>query len=285
MPECCLPFLNNKKGIPVIYHKHGSANPVLKSKFFYGRTFLFRKFYEIVFQMIYKKANWIITIDRLSFREASEKGAKSRISLIMNAVDTEKYFPDSILRGYARKGIGLAENLFIILFVGRIEKAKGPERLLNCIPFLKKAKCSFHIFFAGDGTYKRYLEKVVKSKHYNANVTFLGHVPHEKMPYFYNAADVMVLPSETEGVPMVILEALACGTPVIASNVGSISDIVFNGVNGIVLDDLSPEKLASAIINTIFNKISQNNIANSVKKFSARSFIKSFDNIISNVIN
>ena len=285
MPECCLPFLDNKKGIPVIYQKHGSANPVSKAKYIYGRIILFRKFYEIVLMLIYKKADWIIPIDRLSLKEANEKGAKGRTSLLMNAVDTEKYYPDEVSRTHVRKRIGLVENIFVILFVGRIEKAKGPERLLDCIPYMKREKLFFHIFLAGEGTYKAYLEKKVKVKKYETNVTFLGHFPHEKMSYLYNMADVMILPSETEGVPMVILEALACGTPVIASNVGGISDLVFDGINGIVLNDISPSKLASAIMTLPSKKYKREKIAASVENFSARNFVKSFDKIISNVLN
>ncbi len=285
MPECCLPFLNNSKAIPVIYHKHGSANPVSRSKYIYGRFILFRKFYEIVLLLIYKKANWIITIDRLSLQEVIEKGAKSRTSLLMNAVDMKKYFPDDVLRDQARKGLGLVDNIFAILFVGRIEKTKGPGRLLDCIPFLKKAKYPFHIFFLGEGTYKSYLEKCVINKHYDEYVSFLGHVPYEKLSYFYNMVDVLVLPSETEGVPMVILEALACGTPVIASKVGGIPDLVLDGINGIVLDDLSPEKLTSAITNILSKKMERKRIARSVKNYSAGNFVKSFNNIISNVLN
>ena len=99
------------------------------------------------------------------------------------------------------------------------------------------------------------------TKHYDASVTFLGHVPHEELSYFYNMADVLVLPSDTEGVPMVILEALACGTPVVASNVGGIPDIIVDGINGIVLDDLSPEKLTSAIIDILSKKLEREEIS------------------------
>lgn len=284
MPECCLPFLNNSKGIPVIYHKHGSANPVAKSKFAYGRSIVFRKFYDVVLQLIYKKAHWIIAIDRLTFQKSIEAGAKNRTSLLMNAVDMEKFVPDGILRSNARKRFGLKDHDHAIFFVGRIEKTKGPERLLDCIPFLKKSRHSFHIFFAGEGTYKPYLEKRVMAEDYDASVTFLGHVPHEELSYFYNMADVLVLPSETEGAPMVILEALACGTPVVASNVGGIPDLVVDDINGIVIDDLSPKKLTPAIIDILFKKIGREKISRSVEPFSVINFVESFDGIISNVL-
>ena len=273
-----------KNIIPLIYHKHGSANPVARSKYIYGRFVLFQKFYEIVLLLIYRNANWIITIDRSSFQEVIKKGAKNRTSLLMNAVDLHKYFPDDTLRGQVRKSLGLVENIFVIIFAGRIEKTKGPEKLIDCIPLLKKTKNPFHIFFVGEGTHKIFLEKKVKTKLYDANVTFLGHIPHEDMPHLYNAADVMVLPSETEGVPMVILEALACGTPVIASDVGAIPDIVLNGINGVVLNDPSPAKIASAIINISSNKTDRQKICASVKDYSARNFVNSFDDIICNVL-
>lgn len=283
MPECCLPFLNNKKGIPVIYQKHGPANPVAKSKYIIGRTFFFRKFFEFALKLIYKKAQWIIAIDRHTLQQIIKYGGKNRSSLLMNAVDMEKFFPDRILRNNARKQFGLNEDDFAIMFVGRIEKTKGPESLLDCIPFLKERKCSFHIFFAGEGTYKPYLEKCSIIKQYDAHVTFLGHVVHEKLSYFYNMADVLVLPSETEGVPMVILEALACGTPVVASNVGAIHDIILNGINGIVIDDLRPEKLTKAIVEILSKKIENKVITKSVEPFNVNNFIKSFDTIISNI--
>lgn len=285
MPECCLPFLNNRKSIPVIYQKHGSTNPVAKSKYFFGRNILVRKFFELALKFIYKKAQWIIAIDRHTLQEVIKYREEKKSSLLMNAVDVEKFFPDTILRNNARKHFKLPEDYFAIIFVGRIEKAKGPGRLLDCVPFLKEKNLSFHIFLAGEGTYKPYIEKSVKTKNYDTNVTFLGHLPHEKLTYFYNMADVLVLPSETEGVPMVILEALACGTPVVASNVGGIPDIIVDGINGIVIDDVSPKKLTSTIIEILSKKIKRKEISKSVEPFSVNNFIKSFDVIISNVLN
>ena len=119
---------------------------------------------------------------------------------------------------------------------------------------------------------------------YSSIVTFLGHLPHDFLPTIYNMSDVLILPSETEGAPMVILESLACGTPVIASNVGGIPDIVTDGINGIVLNDLSPEKLALSIISILSNKLSRQEISESIKTFNASNFVDSLDNIIDNVL-
>lgn len=284
MPECCLPFLHNYKQIPVIYHKHGSANPVSRSRFLYGRSIVFQKFYEYLLRLIYKKAEWIIAIDRLCFKESAQNGGEEKTSLLMNAVDMKKFTPDDALRNHARKRFGLNSEEYAILFVGRIEKTKGPEWLLDCIPLLNAARCSFHIFFAGEGTYKPHLQKCVVKKNYNATVTFLGQVSHDDLRLYYNMADVLVLPSEMEGVPMVILESLACGTPVVASYVGGIPDVVFDNVNGTVLDDVSAKSLASSIIDICAANFDRKQISRTAENFSSGNFVLALEDIMANLL-
>jgi glycosyltransferase involved in cell wall biosynthesis len=284
MPECCLPFLNNSKAIPVIYHKHGSANPVARSKYFYGRNIVFQKFFEYALRLIYKKAHWIIAIDRLCFQESIRNGGENKTSLLMNAVDMQKFAPHSALRKHARMRFGLTENDYAILFVGRIEKPKGPKQLLDCIPFLKEERRSFRIFYAGEGTYKTYLESFVVNNHYEASVTFLGHVKHEDLPFYYNMSDVLVLPSEMEGVPMVILESLACGTPVVASNVGGIPDLVIDGINGTVIDDLGPRQMTSAINGILHANLDRGDICKTAERFGSSNFVAALDDIIKDVL-
>lgn len=285
MPECCLPFLKNNKKIPIIYQKHGSTNPVSFSKFYFGRAFLFKKFFDYALNLIYKHAQWIIAIDSATHQTVLRSRKNKGTSLLMNAVDINKFFPNEMIRWKARRRFLLKEHDYAILFVGRIEKTKGPKLLLDCIPWLKEREFPFHIFFAGVGSYQTYLENYAMKKKYNKWITFLGHVPYEVLPSFYNMSDVLVLPSETEGVPMVVLESLACGTPVVASNVGGIPDIVINGANGIVIDDPSPEKLSSAIIHILSKKLSWKDVSKSVEDHSMNSFIESLDDIISNVVN
>ena len=77
-------------------------------------------------------------------------------------------------------------------------------------------------------------EKYVNSLGLNDVVTFLSSVQSDRLPEIYNIADVLVLPSETEGTPMCILEASACGTPVIASAVGGIPKLIHEGINGLL---------------------------------------------------
>ena len=93
-PEICLPFLFFNRNIPVIYHQHGSANPLFRSKYAYARNRLFQNIFRTFMKLIYKKADWIIAIDRPCIAQAVENGAGNKTSLLMNAVDTEKFRPN-----------------------------------------------------------------------------------------------------------------------------------------------------------------------------------------------
>jgi glycosyltransferase involved in cell wall biosynthesis len=283
-PECCLPFLFFNRDIPVIYHQHGSANPVVRSKYGYGRNSLFQGIFESISKFIYKKADWIIAIDRLCLKQAVQNGAGNKTSLLLNAIDTEIFKPNIAARIEKRNRLRIEKDHYAILFVGRLEKPKGAGYLLECIPFLKSNGLNFHVYLVGDGTYKEHFKKYVARNRLETQVTFLGQVSHVELPLYYNMADVLVLPSEMEGVPMVILEALACGTPVVATNVGGIPDLIVNHTNGIILDDFSPQRLASAIIDVFRLNITREQISQSVAELSSKRFVSSLNRIIFNLL-
>jgi L-malate glycosyltransferase len=203
---------------------------------------------------------------------------------LLNAIDTETFKPDTAARIEKRNHLGIENDRCAVLYVGRLEKPKGPGYLLECIPFLKSGGLNFHIYLAGDGTYKKHLENYVMRNRFEKEVTFLGQVSHVELPLYYNMADVLVLPSEMEGVPMVILEALACGMPVVASKVGGIPDLIVDHTNGIALDDVSPKKLASGIMDVFRLNLTREQVSQSVAELSANRFVSSLNKIICNLL-
>ena len=124
MPECCLLFIFFKK-VPVIYHQHGSANPVALSKFNYARTNFFQNVFELILKLIYRNADWIIAIDRFCYTQAINNGAEKTTTLLRNAIDNNRYKPNDSLRQIGRQKHGIVQSQYVILFVGRIEKTKG----------------------------------------------------------------------------------------------------------------------------------------------------------------
>ena len=238
----------------------------------------------MILKLVYRYVDWIIVIDRFCYSQAINNGAKNKSTLLRNAIDINQYKPNDTLRQMARQKYGIVKGQIVLLFVGRIAKTKGVLHLIKCIPKLNSKNIKFHIFFAGDGSYLSFVKNYVNENKINDNVTFLGSVDHDKLPSYYNMADVMVLPSDMEGIPMVILESLACGTPVVASRVGGIPELITHGRNGFLVDDISPENLTKMIIKVLELKRERKDISASVSKYSTVEYMKNFDNIVKYIL-
>lgn len=137
-----------------------------------------------------------------------------------------------------------------ILYVGYLRKHKGIFHLINVLPSLLRHYPEIELIFVGFGPEKNELQKLVKNKGLEDHVSFEGLVFHETLRFYYNLADVLVLPSYTEGTPNVILEAMACNTPCIATNVGGIPDILSEG-GGVLIPPRDDGKLLRAILKVL----------------------------------
>lgn len=117
-----------------------------------------------------------------------------------------------------------------VLFVGRITQAKGVDHIVKAARIMP----DWNFTIVGDGPY---LSELKESANKLVNVTFTGAVDNGELPKYYHEADLFLLPSQREGMPVSIIESLACGTPVIATDVGQISEIVINGENGQLIEE------------------------------------------------
>ncbi len=138
----------------------------------------------------------------------------------------------------------------IILFVGRIVPIKGIDKLLMALNHLENIERLRLLVIGGDKNCQdevNRLRRLSKSLKIESSVTFLGLVEQEKLPYFYSAADVCVFPSHYESFGLVALESLACGTPVVATDVGGIRSVVRDGETGYIVLDNVPQLLAEKI--------------------------------------
>ena len=284
-PEICLPFLFFNKKSPVIFHQHGFSNALHSSKYFYGEFKIFRKFFDFALQLIYKKASWIIAIDNEGLEQSKNHGAINKTSLLLNAINTTLFKPNYLDRDKMRSNHNLKEEDFVIINTGRIEKQKGLNRLLECIPYFRNIKLKYHIFIVGDGTHMKELKKIVDDYQANNEVTFLGRISHEKLPDYYNMADVFVLPSEREGVPMAILESLACGTPAVATPIGGIPNVVNDYKNGFLLKDLEIKTIANTIMEAKSLNLSREEVSESISELSAENIASYILKIINTIIN
>ncbi|MBI2549651.1 glycosyltransferase [Candidatus Woesearchaeota archaeon] len=222
-----------------------------------------------------------VTVNSIYTRAAVEKiSGRKDISIIPMGVDLKLFSSSSPAAAEAvrkRCGIGGRDGK-MILFVGRLAEKKGVTHLIAAMAEIIKKNPGCKLVIVGDGPEKPALVRQSQQLGLSENVVFAGSVPNNALPSFYRAADVFVLPSivdrkgDTEGLGVVLLEAIAAGTPVVASNIGGIPDIVINGKTGLLVEQKNRQRLATAIALLLKNPQMRKKLSAAAKSHVARSF-------------
>ena len=135
-----------------------------------------------------------------------------------------------------------------ILFVGRLAPGKGLEDLIQAFFIINRKGRRIKLVIAGKGFLKKDLEQFVTHNNLDQSITILGHIfDRQQLIELYQNAAIFVLPSHHEGLPTVVLEAMACGCPVVATRVGGLSEVISDGINGKLVAPFNPEQLAQTI--------------------------------------
>lgn len=148
-----------------------------------------------------------------------------------------------------------------ILFVGRLHPIKGTQYLLNAMSRVHKEIPDARLILVGDGEEREVLEGLTESLGLRKCVGFTGKIPHKKVQYFMNQAEVFVLPSLSEGFPVTILEAMACGLPIVATRVGGIPDIIEDKINGYLVDPKDQDQMADVLLKLLQDEELRKNIS------------------------
>lgn len=181
---------------------------------------------------------------------------RRKITIIPPGVDLQRF--QSLPPEQARARIGLPDGVKMLLFVGRIEPLKGVDTILRAVTLLRGENP--HLLdklwisvIGGGGEDETPDAEMARLKDLREQlglrdlVTFLGARDQDTLQYYYGAAEALIMPSDYESFGMVALEAMACGTPVIASEVGGLAFLVQDGVTGFHVPNRDPEALAGAI--------------------------------------
>jgi glycosyltransferase involved in cell wall biosynthesis len=205
------------------------------------------KVYERFDRLILRRTDWVVCVSRpLAEQLNNERNGLPAPIIIPNAVhcltDDVVLPPDRTL---IRRRLGLGEDAFLVCAAGRLSVEKGQRYLIDAAPTLVLQNPKLQILVLGEGRERKRLEdQVVRLKMRN-HVIFAG-FKDDVRPWI-QACDVMANPSLTEGVPNVLLEAMAFGTPVVATRVGGVPDLVQHGESGLLVPPADPSALASAI--------------------------------------
>ncbi|MDT8782466.1 MAG: glycosyltransferase family 4 protein [Candidatus Bathyarchaeota archaeon] len=269
-----LPFLttlqaartSKKMGVASIIHVHGVIGKWNKLMDLLQYAFL-----QLFAQRFFNDTKLVICLTQSDACEVQKFGCpKNKIRLIPNGVDVEVFKPAK-------------ETPDLLFWGGRFIQQKGLEYLIEALSIIKEKIPDVKLLLSGDGVLISKMHHMVKLAGLQKNVKFLGCVTLESIPILVNSCSVYVLPSLKEGMPYALLEAMACGKPVVGSDIPGIKDIIVNNQNGILVPPKNPQAIAHAVLlllkdeklrlkigenarKTIFNDYQWNLIINKVEK-------------------
>jgi glycogen synthase len=191
-------------------------------------------------KMIWRRATFRTVCSQELVRLAGIVDPTNTFLCIPNGVETDRFAP-----------IDRPANPKVkILFIGRLIYRKGLQRVVQALPEVKsKAHVPFEIEVVGTGDARSELDAMAEKLGVTDLIHYVGMVPYDQLERSYQYADVFVLTSLSEGMPSVILEAMGCGLPIVASNVGGNNEIVHDGENGFLIDgdETLPDRLVKLI--------------------------------------
>jgi glycosyltransferase involved in cell wall biosynthesis len=218
-----------------------------------------------------KSATLIVTVSKYSSKKIVQfyNIDKTKIRIVPNGVDPQKFRPIEGLEKVKHR-IGI-DGKQCVLFVGRLIPRKGLHFLMDAAKQVIKENKETMFVIVGDGPLKNHLTSFLKKERFSDNFVFLGDVSDDILPALYNCADVFTLPSIQEGQGIALLEAQATAKPVVAFNVGGISEFVLDKQTGLLVKPDSIE-LANAIINLMSNSSLREKMGHLGREFVCNNF-------------
>lgn len=187
-----------------------------------------------------------------------------RIAVLYNGVDPSRFYP--VPQPQARRELGYAEEDRIILFVGNVQASKGCMELVQAFAKLRQRVPRLKLVFVGAGPQHKALASQCSTLGMAGDVTFAGRLAHDQIVRWFGAADVFCLPSHAEGVPNVVLEAMACGTPVVATRVGGIPEVL-PAYAGVMVPPKNVDALDEALFTALHSTWDRPRIAGHARTF------------------
>ena len=278
------------KSVPLVLTAHGCIQQELISALA-NRRIIFRrpsKLLRSVFGLFYsyyitqkpllRAATTIFTVSpqvRDDLIKWYGRSLSGKCMTVPNGIDTDRFHPDFNDYKRVRNAHGVLKGETLLLTLGRLTHEKGHHLALASLKRLLGQQKKVKLLIVGEGNYRSRLQAQTQQLGLEDFVRFAGKVPNDKVVQFYNAADIVLMPTLTvEGLPFVLLEAMACQKPVIASRIGGNTFIIENGRNGILIERGSRQRLTEAITDLIENSQQRNEIGRLARKTVISSFSK-----------
>ncbi|ADZ08972.1 glycosyl transferase group 1 [Methanobacterium lacus] len=246
-------------GLGALFLKKISKIPYINT--IHGEEVYLSKKYHTVFliKLLVNNSSKTITNSSATLKTCLNEGLdKKKLDIIPFGVDTSFYKPLNIVKD---------KKIFQILSVGYLIERKGFMYLISSISEVSKKHENVRLKIVGSGPQEKQLKDLITKLQLEKYIEILGNIPNDELLKMYNSSDLFVLPSiidsqgNTEGLGVVLIEAMACGLPVIGSNIGGIPDIISDGETGLLFPQKDVVELSKSIIKLIENRILMEKIA------------------------
>ena len=234
-----------KNGTKVIYTAHGFH-------FYKGAPFINWLVYYPIEKICSHFTDVLITINTEDYALAQKKMNAKSIQYVPGVgIDIKRFSECVINREEKRKELGIPEDAMLLLSVGELNKNKNHETVIKALAKIHNS--NIYYLIAGKGGLEYYLNELIENLDLNNNVKLIGY--RADIAELYKAADICVLPSIREGLPVAVMEGMAAGLPLIVADNRGTRDLCQNNINGLVCNTFSSDEFADAI-NKLWNDTS-----------------------------
>ena len=230
-------------GLPMLYTVHGWS-------FHMDQKPLTKKLHQMGEKLLMAQADRTICVSNSNRRDGLKFSDMARAVVILNGINLHKFNP-SLTAHDVRAELGIAKDVMLVGYIARITAQKDPFTLLRAVELLPRT-LKIKFLLVGKGDLKAKAKALARQLKIEAKVIFIDF--RQDVPDLLQAVDIYCLPSLWESLPIGVLEAMAIGKAVIASNIEANREIVEHGLNGLLVPPRSPEKLAAAIQQLAANK-------------------------------
>ena len=250
-----------KKNIAVVY-----VGSLFGANYVEGKSIMKRVIFDripyILTELSYILCDNIIVYSKLLFSDTQlEKYLHKSIIAHRHFLDFETFTVTT----------SLSDRPPLIGYIGRLSEVKGVQHFVRALPAILSDRQDLRVLIGGDGQLKESIKASMQEEGIAASVDLLGWISHDDLPEYLNQLRLLVLPSYTEGLPNIMLEAMACGTPVLATPVGAVPDVIIDGKTGFIMEDNSHECIAKNVMRAL-DSPEREGIAEAGRRFVEENF-------------
>ncbi len=240
---------------------------------------------KIISNIVLRSAGAVVVLTQ-DMKDTLRATFKGNVAVIPNGIDGEN-FGRAIIKDM-RQELAIGSGEKIIIFVGGLKPIKGVRYLIEAFAMVAQKMPNARLLLVGDGPERQNLEAMVIKEGLKEKVHFVGKIENDAIVTYMMTGDIFVLPSLSEGFGIVNLESMACGLPIIATNVGGIPEIVTDGENGFLVSPKNPAQIAEKILllftdDKLREKISKNN-KEKVKEYDWQNIVAKLEKVYGEVL-